>query len=205
MTSEPLTPEALDTIEAARSREITALRRVWQAMGCELDPDDFKPAVRDRIWDMIVAQAEADTQKNNRLYRENESLEVELRRLRTENEEQRNRNSGFRELAEAAGNRRTQLHDSVVEALSRGIDHMPECYAWSDMNQSECTCGVSILRAALTGEATEQKEALEPTTCVSCRHNIFRIDEGWIHSYPGLDEKHAASPSHAPLTGGAGE
>jgi hypothetical protein len=163
MTDSPaLTPEALDTIEGTK-RAIMALLRQDDISG--LDAIDL-------LGDASVAI---------------EEQQVEIRRLRTENEEQ-----GTRIAAALTYHRkleRPKIEDcscgSIVPCRVRAVLEAP--------------------RAALTGEATEQKEALEPTTCVSCRHNIFHIDEGWIHSYPGLDEKHAALPSHAPLTGGAGE
>lgn len=62
-----------------QARELIMLRRVWRAMGCAGNPDDFKPTVRDVMWgqilDYIAIHARADT----RLHRENTELLTELR------------------------------------------------------------------------------------------------------------------------------
>lgn len=68
-----VTPQERDAV-----REKSAMRRVWKAMGCEQNPDDFKLTVRDSMWDQIVDIAEKDLAKNNRLYRENEELRAAL-------------------------------------------------------------------------------------------------------------------------------
>lgn len=65
-----------------RMTEWERLRQIWVAFGCEQNPDDFNPAVRDRMWEQIAKMARESAERNGRVYRENQQLEAEVRRLR---------------------------------------------------------------------------------------------------------------------------
>jgi hypothetical protein len=76
---------ALDRIESlqaelaqSRSREVDALRRIWQAFGCAFNPDDFKPTVRDVMWGQAEGFAQEANDEDRRIARENVSLQTEL-------------------------------------------------------------------------------------------------------------------------------
>lgn len=68
--------------QEGEARELAALRRVWKAMGCAQNPDDFKSTVRDAMWDQIVAGCESHAANDTRIYRENQSLLAELLELK---------------------------------------------------------------------------------------------------------------------------
>jgi hypothetical protein len=207
MTDSPaLTPEALDTIEA---RTNAATEGPWRSV-CDGVSDYHWIKGGNLYRDGITVDIHEDAEFIAHAREDIPALVVELRRLRTENEELRIENEDTATELSNLSEGNVQLFDeqaATIRALQAKIDAALVEVESTDLESSEALQEdlASRVRAALTGEATEQKEALEPTTCVSCRHNIFHIDEGWIHSYPGLDEKHAALPSHAPLTGGAGE
>ena len=58
------------------------LRRVWQAFGCAPNPEDFRPEVRARMWDMVVELAHENATQSGRLHRENRELRAELEAVR---------------------------------------------------------------------------------------------------------------------------
>lgn len=74
--------EASLTAPGGDARETSALRRVWKAMGCAPNPDDFRQTVRDAMWDQVVADCEAHAANDTRVYRENQSLLAELLELK---------------------------------------------------------------------------------------------------------------------------
>lgn len=63
------------------------LRQVWQALGCALNPDDFKPEVRDRMWEQALTMIREGTANESRVYRENQQLQAALLELTRENAE----------------------------------------------------------------------------------------------------------------------
>lgn len=117
---------------APGDREHLALMRVWRAIGCAGNPDDFKTSVRDTMWDQLVETLEQYAAQGTRLHRENEQLHAELSAspapARDEWEYARRGRSGMvlmgdesleeaRRRAEAAGGSRYQ---TVVKRLAPG-------------------------------------------------------------------------------------
>ncbi|MCI2958227.1 hypothetical protein MN032_11010 [Agromyces atrinae] len=59
-----------------------ALRRIWSAMGCAQNPDDFKPSVRAVMWGQVEKYVAEHLTGDLRLARENRELETVLREAR---------------------------------------------------------------------------------------------------------------------------
>lgn len=126
MTSEPLTPEGLDTIEA---RANAATEGPWEIRGHEIVRDSYGLATIQSLWIAdIDPVAPADAEFIAHAREDVPALVVELRRLRTENEEQRQRIDAALVEVEATD-------FSTFEALQEDL--------------------ADRVRAALTGEATE--------------------------------------------------
>jgi hypothetical protein len=57
------------------------LAAIWSAFGCAPNPDDFKESVRERMWEQVLSMARESAAQSSRVYRENLTLEAEVRRL----------------------------------------------------------------------------------------------------------------------------
>lgn len=60
------------------------LRELWKALGCAHNPDDFKPAVQERMWAQALEMVRESTTEDRRIVRENQTLEAEILRLRAD-------------------------------------------------------------------------------------------------------------------------
>jgi hypothetical protein len=76
-----------DGAPAVISQEL--LRELWQAFGCEINPNDFHESVRAQMWQQILEMARAAAQRNGRIYRENVELQNEVYRLQIQAGERR--------------------------------------------------------------------------------------------------------------------
>ena len=55
---------------------------VWAAFGCAHNPEDFKEAVRERMWAQVIEMAKESATRATRIDRENRQLIEEICRLR---------------------------------------------------------------------------------------------------------------------------
>ena len=131
------------------------LRQVWAALGCEQNPNDFHAEVRERMWEQAIKMIEASTAGDTRVYRENQQLEAEIRRLREKYEPSERSRCGEphphyssmscgrepgHDDAHSYGVPRTQPNDpSFCPPLAPGEDetctHTPTCPAQPDGSQ----------------------------------------------------------------------
>ncbi len=157
--------ERLRTTEAERGdREF--LRRVWKAMGCEQNPDDFKASVRDQMWQMVVEDAAANAAKNNWLYRENVTLmehlrvaEVRAAEAEAAVQDALNAVSEADEAVSAEIARRAALEAVITEA-----PHDPDCtHRWDDpKGLQRCEC----YKSAATSEVLARVKAEAAATAL---------------------------------------
>lgn len=57
-------------VPAPLDREHRALRRIWAALGCERNPDDFKTGARDSMWDQVETMVREHAAGTGRIIRE---------------------------------------------------------------------------------------------------------------------------------------
>ena len=118
------------------------LRQVWLALGCALNPDDFKPEVRATMWAQALNMIRKSTARDSRIYRENQSLEAEIARLRSKHPEPEITD----ELAGSTGRRFAERVGWYWDALA------PQ---WHDIIREAAR---DALEAALRGPAGEGEQ-----------------------------------------------